>query len=108
VIGGKFVGDGEYLKAILVFAITALFSILGLIIYETTKNKLNNRKNKKFELRNQKLSIIFRKFKSKNQIKKVKSSFISKKISKINLSKKKYKFKSQKIFTIPKSISETH
>lgn len=47
VIGGRFIGSGEYAKAIILFLITSFFGILGFIIYSHTKNKLTQKKQEK-------------------------------------------------------------
>ena len=45
VVGGKFVGDKEYGKAILIFLITSLLGVVGLIVYDKIKNKLKKNIN---------------------------------------------------------------
>lgn len=37
IVGGSALGDGEYLTAVIVFAVTAAFSILGLLVYSKIK-----------------------------------------------------------------------
>ncbi len=49
VVGGKFVGDGEYFKAVIVFAITAFVSVAGLLAYELIKKRWEKRKKLKIK-----------------------------------------------------------
>ncbi len=43
-IGGDFLVEGKYAEAVLLFAITGLISLVGLLIYNAVINKLNKRK----------------------------------------------------------------
>ncbi len=51
VIGGRFVGEGEYVNAIIVFAVTALISLIGILIYDRIKKKYENIKIDKYKKR---------------------------------------------------------
>ena len=46
-IGGKFIVDQNYVGAILVFIITGIFSLAGLILYRKILSKMSERKEKK-------------------------------------------------------------
>ena len=48
-MGGDFLGDGNYIPAIIMFAVTAGISIIGLKIYTAILNRKEKRKNMKTE-----------------------------------------------------------
>ncbi len=48
-IGGSMIGDGEYVKAIILFAITGLVSVAGLLIYNKIMKKQNTKKESEQE-----------------------------------------------------------
>lgn len=69
VVGGRYVGEGEYVKAIIVFAVTAAMSIIGILIYGKIKKKYDKRKINRFKRR----TVFKRTLFSKKKFKKVKN-----------------------------------
>lgn len=49
-IGGTFLVDQNYLGAILIFAVTGAFAVIGLFVYKAVLGKLRTRREKKSEL----------------------------------------------------------
>ncbi len=107
VVGGKFLGDGEYIKAIVIFVITAFVSVLGLILYDLLKKQLSKRNA--LYLSKVKFSVLYKKFrirKNNKFIKRIKD--LKKKRAsdfKIKILKEKSFFRPTKVLKIPKSLS---
>ncbi len=72
VIGGRFISKGEYLKAVILFIITAVISVIGVVLYEILKKRWENRRilrNIKIKRKTIKLRIIPRiKYKKTSKI----------------------------------------
>jgi uncharacterized membrane protein YdjX (TVP38/TMEM64 family) len=103
VIGGSFIGEGEYIKAIVVFVITATISVLGLIIYDIIKKRLEKRKFNTFCENN--FSSLLKRYKLKNNRKYIKNIIKRKKLKiiylKIKSLKKQSVYKPTKVLKAP-------
>ncbi len=113
VVGGRYVGKGEYFKATAIFILTALVSLLGVLIYKYIQKKLNIRNDK----RNRRLKPVDSKFflaiehlKSKKRISAIKHILKSKRVRitslRIRILGKKTKYKPTGVLNIPSSLSK--
>lgn len=51
-VGGNFIGNGEYIKAVILFAVTGIVSLLGLQVYKIVIKKIGERTKRRGKLYN--------------------------------------------------------